>query len=121
MADLDLEKSTAEVNTVGADTNPPTWTKRNFEQQTRLMEKLVETTSGVPRRSRRKVECFNCGDIFITKQTVHATVTKITIRETPARRDYDTGNPARAATTYRATEARSQYGDRKCHFHTMRH
>ena len=51
MADLvDLEKSTAEVNTVGADTNPPTWAKRYFEQQTRLMEKLVETTSatGVP-------------------------------------------------------------------------
>ena len=66
MADhVDLEKSTAEVNTVGADTNPPTWAKRYFEQQTRLMEKLVETTSatGVPRRSRRNVECFNCGDI----------------------------------------------------------
>ena len=66
MADLvDLEKSTAEVNTVGADTNPPTWAKRYFEQQTRLMEKLVETTSatGVPRRSRRNVECFNCGEM----------------------------------------------------------
>ena len=121
MADLDVEKSTAEVNIVGADTNPPTWTKRNFEQQTRLMEKLVETTSGVPRRSRRNVECFNGGEIVITSGTVDATVTKITIGETPTRRVYDACNPARAAITYRETEARSQYGDRKFRFHTMRH
>ena len=66
MANLvDLEKSTAEVRTVGADTNRPTWAKRYFEQQTRLMEKLMETTSatGAPRRSRSYVECFNCGEI----------------------------------------------------------
>ena len=66
MANLvDLEKSTAEVRTVGADTNRPTWAKRYFEQQTRLMKKLMETTSatGVPGRSRSYVECFNCGEI----------------------------------------------------------
>ena len=98
MADhVDLEKSTAEVNTVGADTNPPTWAKRYFEQQTRLMEKLVETIH-------RQQECeSDPGDTWnvstvekwaITSGTADATVTKITIRETPTWRDYDACNPA---------------------------
>lgn len=62
-ANVDLQKPTADVNTVGDDIKPPAWAERYFRRQEQFMERLVEATSSNNRkpRNKRDVRCYNCG------------------------------------------------------------
>ena len=64
MADIvDNEMTTAGVNTVGAryDDTIPGWAKHYFEQQTKLMERLLEATTAPKAPRSRAITCFKCG------------------------------------------------------------
>lgn len=61
---VDVHEPTAGVNTVGDDSQPPQWAKSYFEQQLKMMEKLVQTTSSErrPKLQRRSGQCYSCGE-----------------------------------------------------------
>lgn len=96
----DIIETTTCVNTAGAENhNVPAWTRQYFEQQTKLMEKLLEATTAKKSQGKRSIQCYKCGKFGIIKANAGGMEPKETptIRETPTGRGLSVRDSARAA------------------------
>ena len=78
MADVVIvDEETAGVNIVGArsDENMPAWARTFVEQQTKLMEKLLEATTTLNTPRKKSVTCFRCGKVGHYRRECQADIT----------------------------------------------
>ena len=124
--------TTAGVNTVDAsnDGTIPGWAKHYFEQQTKLMERLLEATTAPKAPRSRATRASSVGNKVTTNENadLRNTTTKPTnlkgVRETPTGRSLSEHDSARAVQSKehiatKSTKIHIKRGDGECNIYQV--